>query len=414
MKLFNYVLAGILVFIFFAIGFFMLDFVRGAKPNVRKLQRVAGLERQPDIPPSLVFAEHYQIIHSRYKDSKTSEELREAAMSGLVASLGDPHTNFLSPKITKAFTTETQGNYSGIGARLSDDPLGARIAVVFKGGPAEEAGLKPGDVITQVDDYNASGKPVDEIVQQILGEEGTPVELSIVREGIPGIKPMRIIRRQILIPTVEHKMVANSSIAYIRVTGFSQPTAGQFREALIDSLQDNANGMIIDMRANPGGLVDAAVDMLSFFIADKPVVSMKPREGRPVTAATRSDEVLVSNMPIVILVDEGSASAAEIFAGAMRDYRLAVLVGTHTFGKASVQQLYGLPAGASAKITIARYFLPSTGDIERKVDEEGEYVSGGLAPDVKVELDPTGNYEFGEPGKDPQLDRAINYLIHGG
>lgn len=410
MKIFKFALALVAILAFFALGFFVLDFAQGAKPNVRKLQRIAGLEKQPEIAPSEVFEKNYQLILSRYRATTTPEKLRNAAMSGLVASLGDPHTNFLEPRVNQAFTTETKGNYSGIGARLGEDPLGARIAIVFKDGPAEQAGLKPGDIITKVDDYNATGRPVDEIVQRILGEEGTAVNLSVIRPGQANIEPMRIVRRQILIPTVEHKMIAGGSIGYITVSGFSQPTPFQFREAIIDSLRANASGLVIDMRGNPGGLVEAAVEMLSFFISDKPVVTMQPRDRKAITAKTRKGEVLVGNMPIVILVDENSASAAEIFSGVMRDYQLATLVGTHTYGKASMQQLYDLPAGASAKITIARYFLPSTGNIERKVDEDGEYVSGGLAPDIKVELKPGGDYEFGQPGKDPQLDRAIEVL----
>lgn len=396
--------------VLFGTGFFAHDVLAGTPPNLAALGRITSpIAAQDSETPVETFQHHYDLILAKHGETTTREKLRNAAMGGLVASLGDPHTNYLEPKVNESFTTETKGNYTGIGARLGEDPLGAKIGTVFKGGPADKAGLIPGDVITKVNNFDASGKEVDKIVENILGEEGTPVTLTVVREGKAGVQTMKIIRRQILIPTVESKMLPGN-IAYVQVSGFSEPTPMQFRDAITELDQQHPTGLIIDMRGNPGGLLDAAVKMLSLFVSDKPVVTMKERGGKTMTAETDHGQVLGINYPITILMNEDSASAAEIFSGVMRDYKKAVLIGTHSYGKASVQNLFQLPGGASAKITIAKYFLPATGDISRKVDDDGTYIKGGLAPDIKVEIPTKGDWKIGEPGKDPQLDRAIQYM----
>ncbi|MBX3115373.1 MAG: S41 family peptidase [Fimbriimonadaceae bacterium] len=410
MKAARVALFSAVLVILFGTGFFAHDVLAGTPPNIAALGRIASPSAaQASVTPVETFQHHFDLILAKHGETTDPEKLRHAAMGGLVASLGDPHTNYLEPKINESFTTETKGNYTGIGARLGEDPLGAKIATVFKGGPADKAGLKPGDVITKVNDFDASGKEVDKIVDKILGEEGTPVTLTLVREGQAGVQSIRIVRRQILIPTVESKMISGN-VGYIQVSGFSEPTPMQFREALDEIDRQHPTGLVIDMRGNPGGLLDSAVKMLSLFVSDKPVVTMKERGDKTMTAQTSRGQVMGINYPVTILVNEESASAAEIFAGVMRDYKKAVLIGTHSYGKASVQNLFQLPGGASAKITIAKYFLPATGDISRKVDDDGTYIKGGLAPDIKVEIPTKGDWKFGEPGKDPQLDRAIQYL----
>lgn len=399
-----------LIAVLFGTGFFARDVLAGTSPDFAALGKITAPGKVAAAKtPVEVFQDHYDLILAKRGSTTTRENLRNAAMAGMVASIGDPHTNFLEPKINESFTTETKGNYTGIGARLGEDPLGAKIGTIFKGGPAEKAGLKVGDVITKVDNFDASGKEVDVIVDNILGESGTAVNLTVIREGKAGLQTLRIVRREIIIPTVESKMLADN-IAYISVTGFSEPTPMQFREAVAELDQQKPIGMVIDMRSNPGGLLDAAVKMLSLFVADKPVVTMKERSGKSMTAKTSNGQVMGITYPVTILIDENSASAAEIFAGVMRDYKKATLIGTHSYGKASVQNLFQLPGGASAKITIAKYFLPATGDISRKVDEDGTFISGGLAPDIKVAIPSKGEWKLGEPGKDPQLDRAILFI----
>lgn len=412
-----------LILVLFMLGFFARDVLAGTTPDPSALSRVFKTSADSNELPVETFQSHFNNILAKHGQTTDREKLRNAAMGGLVASLGDPHTNFLEPKINERFSTETKGNYSGIGARLQQDPLGAKIATVFKTGPANSAGVKDGDIITQVDEISVAGAQVDQIVEKILGDAGTPVKLGIVRDGQSGIKEIIVIRQKVIIPTVEEKIVARD-IGYINVSGFSEPTPNQFEYAVLDMNRTNPAGLIIDMRGNPGGLLNAAVEMLSIFVDKKPAVTINARgatttEQKPVNPLKAANSVTLSTLtgraidakyPIVILINEESASASEIFAGVMRDYKKATLIGEHTYGKASVQELHELPGGASAKITIAKYLLPATGDISRKVDDDGGYLSGGLAPDIKVEIPRSGDFEFSIPGKDPQLDRAIEFI----
>ncbi|MBL8069060.1 MAG: S41 family peptidase [Armatimonadetes bacterium] len=396
--------------ILFGLGFFARDVLAGNRPDFGAFGRLAAAPDKKTQNPVETFQANYGYILAKHGQNTTPEKLRYAAMGGLVASLGDPHTNFLEPKVNEKFNTETSGNYSGVGARLQQDPLGARIAVVFAGGPAGNAGIKEGDIITQVDGKNVAGKPVDDIVDHILGEAGTPVTLGIIRTGQDGIIQMPIVRQKVVIPTVESKNL-EGNIAYISISGFSEPTPMQFEEAVRQADARNPAGMILDLRGNPGGLLESAVKMLSLFVDDKPAVTIKARDGKSATLKTNRGQAISGSYPITILINEDSASAAEIFSGVMRDYGKAKLIGTHSYGKASVQELRRVPDGASVKVTIARYFLPSSGDIGRKVDEDGAYLSGGLKPDIEADIprDFEG-FKFAEPGHDPQLDKALEFI----
>ncbi|MFM9874396.1 MAG: S41 family peptidase [Fimbriimonadaceae bacterium] len=394
----------------FGIGFFSRDVLAGAKPDTGALTRVFSPSKKAEITPVETFQDNYNYILAKHGQSTTPEKLRYAAMTGLVNSLGDPHTNFLEPKINQRFSTETSGNYSGIGARLGPDPLGAKIATVFKTSPAFIAGIKEGDIITGVDGKKVAGKEVDAIVENILGEAGTTVKLTVIRIGTPGQLEFNIIRNKVEIPTVESKML-DGKIGYVSVSSFSEPTPVQFEEAVRGFDATKPSGLIIDLRSNPGGLLDAAIKMLSLFIENKPAVTIKARGGNSATLNTLSGQTIKGHYPITILINSDSASASEIFGGVMRDYKKAKLIGDHSYGKASVQELRDLPGGASAKITIAKYFLPASGNIGRKVDDDGNYLTGGLAPDFKVEIPRGYDFKAATPGKDPQLDKAIEYII---
>lgn len=394
----------------FGLGFFARDVLAGNRPDFGAFGRLATPPAQKKENPVETFQSNYNYILAKHGGNTTPDKLRYAAMGGLVASLGDPHTNFLEPKINEKFNTETSGNYSGVGARLQEDPLGARVAVVFDGGPAGRAGVVEGDIITQVDGKDVAGKAVDDIVDHILGEAGTPVTLGLIRAGHSGILQMQIIRQKVVIPTVESKSMPGN-IAYISVSGFSEPTPMQFEEAVRRADAENPAGLVIDLRGNPGGLLEAAVQMLSLFVDEKPVVTVKARDDKSATLGTQKGRTISGKYPVTILINEDSASAAEIFSGVLRDYGVAKLVGTHSYGKASVQELRRLPGGASVKVTVAKYFLPASGDIGRKVDEDGTYLSGGLKPDIEADI--PRNYEgfrFAESGHDPQLDKALEYI----
>ena len=363
--------------------------------------------------PNEVFTEHYGHILAASLRQAKADDLKYAAMTGAVASLGDPHTNFLEPRINEAFTLDVKGDFVGIGARLTDDPLGAKIVSVFKGGPAEKAGLMAEDVVSTVNGKEVAGTEVDKIVSQIRGEPGTTVQIGVVRPGKSGLVSVTAVRQKVNIPTAEGKII-DGDIGYIQVSGFSAVTASQFADAMNEIDAKRPKGLILDFRGNPGGLLNAAIDMLSLFVSDKVVVTVKYGNGKTEAGTTPSGKAMNLGYPVTILVNEESASASEIFTGAMKDYGKATVIGTHTYGKASVQDLHQLPESASLKVTIARYFLPSTPDISRKVDEDGAYVSGGIKPDIEEAFKFAPGSRIGVPGKDNQLDRAIRFLRTSG
>lgn len=394
----------------FCTGFAFRDLTSRRGISQPAFARLFGLAAKPEVTPTELFTEQYKAILAKSAVPVDAEVLKHRAMEGMFASLGDPHTNFLEPVAAEDLKLETRGDFVGIGARLSPDPIGARVATVFKGAPAEQSGLKPGDLVVGVDGKDAAGEDVNEVVAKIRGKAGTKVVLRVVRPGVPTPIDLHIVRAVVVIPTAEGRMLPDSKIAYLSVTQFSETTPIQFSEALDALIKQKPTGLVIDLRGNPGGLLPAVSEMLGAFLDGKEVISMKGRDGTKQTATTPRGKTKVMPFPVVVLVNEDSASAAEIFAGVLQDYQHATVIGEHTYGKASVQTVFTLVDGSSAKITLARYYLPSGRNIERKVDEDGQYLSGGLAPDIKVPLVIEDDTLLGEPGRDSQLDMAIEHL----
>lgn len=393
----------------FLVGFFQRDLFAGRAPDPSSLGRLVN--RSGPIPsPVEVFQSNYDYILANYAREIDPIDLRNSAMSGLVASLGDPHTNFLDPQVASNFRTETEGDFVGIGARLQENTLGATVFTVFENSPASRAGVKSGDVITAVDGVSVADQNIDDIVSKVKGQDGSTVVLTVTRQGSPQPIDLKIVRRRVEIPTVEHRMI-DGNVGYLNVSSFTRPTTTQFRQALESLKADGMQGLVIDMRGNGGGILATAVEMLSVFVEDKPVVSIRGRGGsQDATEKTTFGQKMNLGVPVAVLVDESSASATEIFAGVLQQYGFATIVGQHTYGKGSVQDVLPLPEGATAKITIAKYFLPDGSDISRKVDDNGEYISGGIVPDVPVEMKLDANTRMGEPGRDSQLDKALDVL----
>lgn len=400
-----------LLFALFALGFSWRDLQHLKAPSMEAVSQLVGMS--PAVAPKSateVFKESFDNIRSQYYRPVDSKDLKYAGLQGMMASLGDPHTIFLPPRAAANFRLETGGSFAGVGARLSPDPLGARIVSVFEDGPAQKAGVRKEDLITSVNGKPVGGIHIDDIVKEIRGPAGSSVTLGIVRQGSAKPITVRIRRAQVTTPTTESKMLPGTKIGYLSMSIFSEPTSAQYDSAVGKLEKAGMKGLIVDVRDNPGGLLDTAVEILSRYVEDRLVVKMKGREGEEEVAKTMSGFRRPVRYPIVILINEDSASAAEIFSGVMRDYRLATLVGDHTYGKASVQNVIQLIDGASAKVTIAKYFLPSGQDISRKVDDAGTYVSGGIQPDVKVGWDPSAIGTMGDPKTDPQLKKAIEVL----
>jgi len=404
-------LFGVVLMDCMAFGFFWRDLGNHRTPSTAALERLLGVKVvSANLSSEEVFSRNYQRILGDYVKPVKAVDLKYAGIAGMVASLGDPHTMFMPPQEAEEFNDETKANFGGVGARLTPDALGAGVFSSFESGPAYAAGLRKGDVITGVDGLNIAGKDLDQVVDMIKGKPGTIVHLTVVQPGKEKSVILTIKRDLIVAPTVDGNVIPNTNIGYMSILQFSEPTTDQFDHE-VKALEDKGiKGLVIDLRGNPGGLLETATDMLSRFVENKVVVTMKFRDGRVETDKTNSGELHEYNYPIAILIDQDSASAAEIFSGCLHDYGKVTLVGTHSYGKASVQNVFPLVDRASAKITIARYFLPGGEYIGREVDEDGVMTKGGLEPDVKVELNTDKQVTFGDPATDNQLAKAIEVL----
>lgn len=411
MKLVRFLALGTGLLACGAFGFFLRDIQGQRGLSVEALGKLVGARPTPArLTAEGEVRENYSRIAADYERPVQAQDLRYASIGGMMASLGDPHTIFLPPRAAEAFNDETRANFFGIGARLAPDPLGARAAEVFEDGPAIKAGLRKGNIITAVDGKTVVGVDVDKIVLKIKGPEGTLVRLGVIQDGKSKPVLLTIKRAKVITPTVTGEILDASKVGYLTISQFSEPTALQFDRTLGRLESGGIKGLVIDLRGNPGGLLTTAADMVGRFVDNKPVVTMKFRDGSEEVQRSTPGKVHDFNYPVAVLIDGDSASAAEIFSGCMRDYGKATLVGTRSYGKASVQNVFPLVDNSSAKVTIAKYYLPRSGYIGRKVDDDGVKISGGLDPDVKVELRDDVFVTFGDPKTDNQLAKAIDVL----
>lgn len=397
----------------FTFGFGWRDIQSGRLPNSNAVSGLLGgvFQGKQRQSANQIFEENYRRIIDDYIRPVDRTELKYAAIHGMMASLGDPHTSFLVPREASQFSIDTDGKFVGIGARLAPDPLGAKLTSVFENGPAARSGVRAGDIITSVDGVTSAGQDVEDMVNLIRGKEGTTVRLTLLREGAERPIEVSVRRETVITPTVESKLFEDQNVGYISVSGFSDHTPDQFDNALVTLLKRGANGFIIDLRDNPGGRLDSVVEMLSRFHENDVAVTMVGRtSGKTIVRLYDGYKRRVRG-PVVVLVNAESASASEIFAGGLRDYGIATIVGTHTYGKAAVQNVWGLVDNSNIKITVAKYLLPRGGDISRKVDADGAYVSGGIQPDILVEEPPDAIIEYGEPESDIQLARALEEVL---
>jgi carboxyl-terminal processing protease len=332
---------------------------------------------------------------SLWTPSTTPTQMMYGAISGMVGSLGDPYTEFFTPADSSQFQQDITGNFGGIGAELGEN-TSTQIVVVsaLSSTPAFAAGLKPQDLITSINGSSTANMNVDDAVNLIRGTVGTKVTLGILRQGWSAPKNFTIVRANIQVPTVEFSM--KGDIAYIQLNEFTQDADDLFFKALQNAVDANAKGIVLDLRGDPGGYLQVAVDISGYFL--KPGSPVVKEVGRTVPEQdyTASGNGALDTMPMAILIDGGSASAAEILSGALNDDRNVPLVGARSFGKGTVQTLEDLPDGSSLKITVAHWVLPSG----RILDHDG------LLPNYPVAITDAQI----AAGKDPQLDEALKIV----
>jgi carboxyl-terminal processing protease len=400
------------------LGFGWRDISAGHTPDIRALFAAAsGLPPAPEkLAPTRAFSTTLEAISSRYYGKTDSKSLVYAGVNGMLSALKDPHTVLLEPVSAKQFAEKNQGEFVGIGAELSPDVLGARIRRVFKNSPASEEGLRPNDIITKVGKKEVSQyKDLTDVVQDIRGAEGTYADITVYRESDKRSIRYHVERRQVQIQDVYGEVLSadwlegQPKIGRLEVRTFQETIVRQFDQELESLEEQGIQGLVIDLRSNPGGLLSAAVEMSARFLPDKLIATMKRRDGAVESFVSPPGLANGREYPVTILVDESTASAAEIFAGAMRDWHRATIVGEHTYGKGSVQIVRALPDGAQVKLTIAKYYLPRGESVQRVEGEYGEYLGGGILPDMKVERKPSD--VPGRLASDGQLRSATQYLL---
>lgn len=336
----------------------------------------------------------YMIDQYYYKDEISREDLENGIYQGLMDAVGDPYTSYFSAEDFNTFMEQTTGAYYGIGAYVAQDIERnyPKINSPIPGSPAEEAGLRPNDIIYEVDGVSTYGMDLDKVVSLIKGEEGTSVNINIYRDG--EYMDVKVERRQVKIPTVEQEMMEDG-MAYIRIIEFDDVTPGQFEEALQTSRNEGMKGLVLDLRGNPGGSVNAVVDVARMLLPEGLVVYTEDKYGK--REEYRCDGSREFELPLVVLVDGNSASASELLSGAIQDYKKGTLVGTTTFGKGIVQQLLTLRDGSAIKITVSSYYTP-----------KGRNIHGtGIEPDVECPFDGEAYYNS---DFDNQLEKAKQVL----
>ena len=339
-----------------------------------------------------------ELINAYYLDEIDGQKVEDTMYTGMVAGLEDLYSVYYSKEELESMEESISGAYSGIGATLTQDPDTGELSVVscFDGTPAQEAGLQPGDVITGWNGKSVEGIELSELVSKIKTDPEEQLTLEIERDG--ETLEVELTRREVQIPTVEYEMLDNQ-IGYIRLVEFDEVTADQFKEALEDLENQNMEKLIIDVRNNPGGVLQVVCDMLDQLLPEGMIVYTEDKNGN--RKEYTSDEEHQFTKPLAVLANENSASASEIFAGAIQDYGIGTIVGTTTFGKGIVQRTFYLSDGTGVKLTVAKYYTPKGHDIHKK----------GITPDVEIELDEElKNQSSISHEEDNQLQKAIEVL----
>ncbi|MDO8265011.1 MAG: S41 family peptidase [Candidatus Parcubacteria bacterium] len=341
----------------------------------------------------------WNILQEKYvnRDSMDVQKMVFGAISGMVKAIGDPYTVFMPPEETKIFKEDVSGEFQGVGMEIGVRDGEITVISPIEGTPAFLAGLKAGDIILQINGTSTKDMIIEEAVKLIRGPKGTEVILTVFRKGWTETKEFKINRDIIKVPTIKWELMENDEIAYVKIYHFSENADSEFTTVANKILNTPAKKLIIDLRGNPGGYLEVAQDIAGWFLRKEEIVTIEdfgPGLEKKEYKSAGNERFL--NYPVIILINEGSASASEILAGALRDNKGTLLIGKDSFGKGSVQILEDLKNGSTLKISVAKWLTPEGYSISEK----------GLEPDIKVDLteeDITDN-------KDPQLDKAIEKI----
>ncbi|OGN05563.1 MAG: hypothetical protein A2831_03395 [Candidatus Yanofskybacteria bacterium RIFCSPHIGHO2_01_FULL_44_17] len=384
----------ILIVLMLAVGFTGGFYYRDYRVPEPVLSNLINREAsQPNGVDFSLFWNVWELLHDRYVERNTlnTQELVYGAINGMVNAAGDPYTVFFKPKESEEFQQQINGSFGGIGIEIGLRKNILTVIAPIKDTPAARAGLLAGDKILKIDDKSTEGMKIDEAVGTIRGPRGTNVTLTIARDGLEKAKEITMTRDTIKIPAIDWKML-DENIAYIEMFVFNKNVDDEFKKAAEEILKSKATKIILDVRNNPGGLLDSAVNIAGYFLdSDKVVTIERFGDGKENEFRTQPNGLL-KNYPLIVLINKGSASASEILAGALKDNRGILVVGETSFGKGSVQEVDDLPKKASVKITIAKWFTPKGASIHEN----------GIKPDVEVVI----SEEDTKNEKDTQLDKA--------
>jgi len=372
----------------FAAGWFLRSQVAPPAPAASSpLQQQFGL-----------FWEAWSIIEREFNHEEPLDlqKVVYGAISGAIRALGDPYTAFSEPAQAKIFEEDLEGSFEGIGATVDQVDGFVVIVDTIDGSPARKAGLRSKDVLLEADGKSLRGMDLSRAISLIRGPRGTQVRLRVQREGVPEPFEVVVTREKIDLPTVSYRML-DQGIAYVRLTEFNSQATTRLQAALRELLKEQPRALIFDLRGNPGGYLHIAVQVASQFVGSGVIVTEKDSKGR-VTEYKAEGNGLALDIPLVVLVDGGSASASEIVAGAIQDAGRGTLIGRTTFGKGSVQASYTLSDGSAVRVSIARWYTPKGHQIDGK----------GLTPDIVVPLDTPAT---AGPTRDAILERAQQFIL---
>lgn len=340
----------------------------------------------------------WELVHKKYATENVidGDKLIYGAISGMVEALDDPYSTFLPPKEDKEFRVNLKGRFSGVGMEVAFREGQLVVVAPLKGTPADKAGILPGDIVVEIDGVDTQGMDMDEAISLIRGEKGTTVVLTMFRNSEEIIE-ISVVRDTIVVPTIKTEL-RQDGIFVISLYNFGPDATSEFRRGLREFMQSGSQKLILDLRGNPGGFLDSAVEITSWFLPAGKVIVTEDfgNDQEDKDMRSRGNDILGDDVSMMVLVDGGSASASEIVAGALQDHGVAKIVGSKTFGKGSVQELIKITDDTSLKITIARWLTPDG----RSISE------GGLTPDFEVER----TQEDFINDRDPQLDMAVKLL----